>query len=191
MHMKTIPTFADAHECVEWIAQNTVADADAEAKATARSRQAATNKEESFERCDTDGFLSQWAEGLASDKYRMEAEIARNGGLACFEVLVNAATGELVSTKLFRFPNRFAHWKTTSTWLVSNMPGVKWVTNFVNRNQFSKKGLELRFAPLPAFVSYSDPLNRCPEPKGLGMAHAVRPMILVDHHKLEKEGVTV
>lgn len=39
---------------------------------------------DSFERCDTDGFLSQWASGLTAQKYRLQANIEDNGGAAWF-----------------------------------------------------------------------------------------------------------
>jgi hypothetical protein len=38
----------------------------------------------SFERCDTDGFLSQWASGINAQVARANAAIADNGGLATF-----------------------------------------------------------------------------------------------------------
>lgn len=44
---------------------------------------------ESFERCDTDGFLSQWASGLSADRLRLEAEIQDNDGMAEFGCLVD------------------------------------------------------------------------------------------------------
>jgi len=39
---------------------------------------------ESFERCDTDGFVSQWADGLNSRLYKTQAEIVENGGKSEF-----------------------------------------------------------------------------------------------------------
>jgi hypothetical protein len=39
---------------------------------------------DSFERCDTDGFLSQWAHGINAQKDRMAAEVADAGGLWTF-----------------------------------------------------------------------------------------------------------
>ena len=47
------------------------------------------NREESFQRSDTDGFLSQWASGLNASLALAKAEIAENGGYAQFTVLVN------------------------------------------------------------------------------------------------------
>jgi hypothetical protein len=39
---------------------------------------------DSFERCDTDGFLSQWASGINAQKARMEATLVEAGGVATF-----------------------------------------------------------------------------------------------------------
>ena len=37
-------------------------------------------KEDSFQRSDTDGFLSQWASGISANVDRMKADICRNQG---------------------------------------------------------------------------------------------------------------
>ncbi len=62
---------------------------------------AAADKEayDSFERCDTDGFLSQWAMGLSAQKHRLAAEIAENGGRRDFPALFDLE-GKLVPAKL-------------------------------------------------------------------------------------------
>ena len=44
-------------------------------------------REESFQRSDTDGFLSQWAHGLQAQKLELAAQIAIRGGLGEFEGL--------------------------------------------------------------------------------------------------------
>lgn len=59
--------------------------------------------QESFERCDTDGFLSQWASQLGAQRDRLAAEIADNGGLFHFPALFK--DGELVAAK--RIKTRF------------------------------------------------------------------------------------
>lgn len=43
--------------------------------------------EESFQRCDTDGFLSQWACNITARLKRAEATVAENGGMAIFPAL--------------------------------------------------------------------------------------------------------
>lgn len=42
---------------------------------------------ESFERSDTDGFLTQWAADTMAGKYDLQAQIAENGGRATFPAL--------------------------------------------------------------------------------------------------------
>lgn len=54
---------------------------------------------ESFERCDTDGFVSQWCHGLNRGVDRAKADIAAKGGQAIFAVLVDAKTGAIVSDR--------------------------------------------------------------------------------------------
>lgn len=57
-------------------------------KTAAELRQMAADadraREESFQRSDTDGFLSQWAHGLSAQQYRAQADIAERGGVAKF-----------------------------------------------------------------------------------------------------------
>jgi len=50
------------------------------------------NANESFERCDTDGFVSQWAAGINADVCRASARIASNGGLDVFKGLYSGNT---------------------------------------------------------------------------------------------------
>jgi hypothetical protein len=54
---------------------------------------------DSFERCDTDGFLSQWACGLTANLHRRQAEIMEAGGVAEFPALFNL-DGQRVRAKL-------------------------------------------------------------------------------------------
>lgn len=48
------------------------------------------DKQDSFDRCDTDGFVSQFASGINGQLERTRAEIERNDGLAEFDILVDA-----------------------------------------------------------------------------------------------------
>lgn len=53
---------------------------------TLRDEAAAHDKEayDSFERCDTDGFLSQWASRMTAQLKRAKARIIENGGVSSF-----------------------------------------------------------------------------------------------------------
>lgn len=53
---------------------------------------------ESRERCDTDGFISQWADGLMAAEKRLQADIEEAGGRALFPALFDLA-GNLVPAK--------------------------------------------------------------------------------------------
>lgn len=53
---------------------------------------------ESFERCDTDGFMSQWASGMMAEEKRLQASIQDNGGKAEFLALFDL-NGNLVPAK--------------------------------------------------------------------------------------------
>lgn len=53
---------------------------------------------DSFERCDTDGFLSQWASGVMAGRYEGAAQILENGGCAEFIALFDLE-GNLVPAK--------------------------------------------------------------------------------------------
>jgi hypothetical protein len=57
-------------------------------------------REESFQRCDTDGFLTQWAHGLSAQKYRAQAEIEEAGGVSTFRGLYRRSDGKRVAAKL-------------------------------------------------------------------------------------------
>ncbi|AYD81419.1 hypothetical protein SEA_JUSTBECAUSE_264 [Streptomyces phage JustBecause] len=62
--------------------------------ARGRDREAA----DSFDRCDTDGALSQWASGINAQKYRLQADIAENGGMWEFPALFDLE-GKLVPAR--------------------------------------------------------------------------------------------
>lgn len=68
----------------------------------AKYRQEARGNEQeahdSFERCDTDGFLSQWAHGQMANRYYGAAQILENGGCAEFVALFDLE-GNLVPAK--------------------------------------------------------------------------------------------
>jgi hypothetical protein len=66
----------------------------------ANARDCEVRRVESFERSDTDGFLSQWAGGLTASKWRLKAGIIQNGGYAEFTVLVDSG-GTVVSDRTF------------------------------------------------------------------------------------------
>lgn len=89
-------------------------------------------KEDSFERCDTDGFLSQWASGLNASLARERAKLLRQGGFDLFWCLEEIETGEIVADKIFTFENSFNGCPTTvNRWRLPNdlaeKKGRKWI----------------------------------------------------------------
>lgn len=69
-------------------------------KAAAIAEQSA---QESFERSDTDGFLSQWASGLTAQKHRLDADILEDGGTistrALFDLNNTLVPAKLINTR--------------------------------------------------------------------------------------------
>jgi hypothetical protein len=63
------------------------------------ARAAELSAQESFERCDTDGFLSQWASGLTAQLKRRQADLLEEGGKAWFTTLADL-DGNWVPSKL-------------------------------------------------------------------------------------------
>lgn len=53
------------------------------------------NAEDSFDRCDTDGFLSQWASGVVAREYEYLADLAEAGGIATVTVLADLDGNEI------------------------------------------------------------------------------------------------
>jgi hypothetical protein len=44
-------------------------------------------KQDSFDRCDTDGFLSQWAHGVCASRDQLAAQVAEQGFVSEFPAL--------------------------------------------------------------------------------------------------------
>ena len=85
---------------------------------------------ESFERCDTDGFVSQWADGIMANVHRLQHEIDQNDGLAEFPALFDS-NGDRTKAKLCRVYNRFTYQKE-SVWRVEDADGnvMHWIPAF-------------------------------------------------------------
>ena len=82
---------------------------------------------ESFDRCDTDGFLSQGAADAMALLYRLCAEIAGNGGKATF-VRLSDLNGNLLDAKECK--TRFGY-----SWRIVNADGsVSWFSESNAKN---------------------------------------------------------
>tara|TARA_B100000745_G_scaffold192726_1_gene126762 strand:+ start:28556 stop:29035 length:480 start_codon:yes stop_codon:yes gene_type:complete len=108
----------------------------------------ARKRQESFDRCDTDGFVSQYCDGLNRNLYLRMAEIAENGGKAEFRGLFLRETGERVKAVLregqwgYYWMLLDANGKPTGTF-VPDSKGTK-------RSKMYKLGFEVRMEMVPA-----------------------------------------
>jgi hypothetical protein len=69
----------------------------------------AQERQDSFERCDTDGFLSQWASGINSSLNHRLAELAEAGWVSEFPGLFDAKTGDRVPAKIIYVRDQFSY----------------------------------------------------------------------------------
>jgi hypothetical protein len=98
----TATTTAEAEQVdinrVYWAADRTAAEWAALARGLRATMSANyTQAVESFERCDTDGFVSQWANGCMADYAETGAALADAEGWWTFRALIDAETGEVAS----------------------------------------------------------------------------------------------
>lgn len=104
----------------------------------------------SFERCDTDGFVSQHCHQLTARECRAKAKLAENGGKATFLGLFVRETGERVAAKLIngRFGLCWAFCDEEGTFtgrFLSHSKGTK-------RSKMFREGFEVREEEAPAKV---------------------------------------
>ena len=114
-------------------------------------------KEKSFERCDTDGFLSQWASGLSGQLESRLAEICDNGGLDEFRGLFDVNTGK-------RVPAVLIDGKYGMCWAICDEATGEFTGKFVKaldydatprqRANLAKKGYEERKEMVPAWARF-------------------------------------
>lgn len=128
----------------------------------------------SFERCDTDGFVSQWASGLTAQQRRMEADLADNGGLAEFPQLTTL-DGTPVPAKLVntRYGTKFVVFAKASDVTDYNALVLAWIDPFVQPKTLAKKGYALVHVLAPAKVVMHGNGGR-----GLSGATSVRPILV-------------
>ncbi len=100
----------------------------------------------SFERSDTDGFVSQWASGLSAEKARVRASLMERGGTHEFLALFDL-DGNYVTAR--RIEGRFG-----PQWYVPGAPkGSRYLPYHpVRRNTLAKRGYVEGFVTRPAMV---------------------------------------
>jgi hypothetical protein len=116
--------------------------------------------EESFQRSDTDGFLSQWALDIGARRDREQAKVLENGGCAQFRVLVNAE-GVVIADRRHEFQNQFS-FRAEYKWRVADehlacTNGRKWIPTGDKSRVQKQFGLreEMRWMPAKAVITGS------------------------------------
>jgi hypothetical protein len=149
---------------------STVYEKSRQSPETYRAEAAASRKEafESFERSDTDGFLSQWASGVTASLADRKAELAEANWQAPFAALFDLA-GNRVDAKLIdgkfgkcwaiigaggRFTGVFvAHYNPPELWRCG--PGEQFYETFTkefarHQKRIAKKGYQIGVELAPA-----------------------------------------
>lgn len=102
----------------------------------------------SFERCDTDGFLSQWGNGLMAQQRRMEADLLEAGGTYEFPALFDL-DGNWVPAKLI-------DGQYGTSWMILDTNGRRtgqYVAAFpVRRSTIVRKGFLEGYVTRPAKI---------------------------------------
>lgn len=110
-------------------------------------------KDDSFDRCDTDGFLSQWAHGLSAQLFEAKARVSEANGMMDFPGLFLSVTGERMKAKLLNRPTYGRPWVSESVWRVEMANGaVVWIPAFKKgrASKMFKNGMEERMEAAPA-----------------------------------------
>ena len=113
--------------------------------AAARNEQA---KSDSWERSDTDGFVSQWASGITADLNREKARISRQEGLDTFNGLYSGDT---------RIRAKIVNGQYGSVWLIDDCDqhltgGRKFIPTGSRSRVQRELGLSERQETAPAWV---------------------------------------
>lgn len=112
--VETTERETDPHRHKEHDMANATADQIAQAASLReQARQGRVRSLESFDRCDTDGCVSQWASDSMAQLYTAQAEILENGGVAQFPALFDL-DGNIVDAREVQTRYGFA-WAITNT----------------------------------------------------------------------------
>jgi hypothetical protein len=112
-------------------------------------------REESFQRSDTDGFLTQWAHGKSAELARARAKIAEAGGTSTFRGLYRRSDGKRMRAKLISYRCSYTG-STKWAWSFRNADGsIDRSVGLLNdtcstRGKLYKSGYEVRDETAPA-----------------------------------------
>jgi hypothetical protein len=103
----------------------------------------------SFERCDTDGFLSQWASGITARLYEQQAKIAEAGGTALF------ARDELLTLAGEKTDARLCETRYGTKWRLDSTD--EWIKYGASAKALAKRGYRaielIERAPAKAIIA--------------------------------------
>jgi len=124
--------------------------------------------DESWERSDTDGCVSQWCQDITARDYTYAAELSNQGNLDIFKVLVDTETGQVVANTIHVFQSRFHH-GNEHKWAVRRNGAEKaeWVTDYKRPAGFASRNLAVAWMLAPAKLYARRPGNHLPEQRGL------------------------
>jgi len=157
---------ADVHETVfaaSAAATETATDAQKADYAACLREAAAAHEDkaaESFQRCDTDGFVSQWADGISAQLKRAQADLAEAGNVSEFPCLIDAETGETVDAAEVTVYCKFSY-SHKGQWVLSDAAarkyGRKWFPTGARSRAQRKHGLKegTETAPAKAIIAGS------------------------------------
>lgn len=91
---------------------------------TAAAKSSISRAEESFQNCDTDGFLSQWGYTMTLLLNNRKVEILKNGGMIQARVLLDR-DGNIASDWITTFPPANAPWIVNRSWKLTQEDGNK------------------------------------------------------------------
>lgn len=135
--MSNLITFSEDRSQFKWPAPTPEMLEQAEA-AEQKAARARARRDESWERSDTDGFISQWASGLTDEEHRLQAAILRDGGVSVFLGLFKDGR---------RVKARLVEGKFGQSWCVLDAAGNarEWLPNSVTGQ--GTKDDPIRFGP--------------------------------------------
>lgn len=120
--------------------------ADLEAAGSRKHRES----QESFERCDTDGFLSQWASDITGRKRYAEAAVVRNGHRGVFPVILR------LDGSMFAFETIQGNWGPVWFAEAPRAGESPFLSTAKREATYQAKGYRLAWAVLPARVILDD-----------------------------------
>lgn len=106
---------------------------------------------DSFERCDTDGFVTQWASDITAREYEAKAKLAENDGWGRFVTVFDLDGNKLDATQCK------TQWGYT--WRIGRGDNVQWFNESSaqdperRKKANAKKGYAIGYVEAPAYVT--------------------------------------